>query len=142
MDARFFILAVAAALAACTPPAPEAPPAAEIEAIEYASVNAPSPNVRVTSPLTVSGVAPNTWYFEAQFDAQLIGADGAVIAEAPARAQTDWTVPGAVPYAATFEFNVTADTPVTILLRQYRSEEAGEPAALEVRVPVVLAPPG
>ena len=82
---------VLSALAACSPPTAQAP--AEPTGADAARsgvtivVNAPRAGARVTSPLRVEGTAPGDWFFEAVFPAELRGADGALIAEAPAEAQ-------------------------------------------------------
>jgi hypothetical protein len=105
------------------------------------SVTAPVAGATATSPLTVTGVAPNDWYFEAVFDAVLLDARGAVLAEAPARAQSDWTTPGPVPFKAEFSYAVSTTQAGTLVLTE---DQTGEPDAgdttpvREVRIPVVL----
>jgi hypothetical protein len=101
-------------------------------------VTSPTANARVTSPLIVEGTAPGDWYFEAQFPAELIGAGGAVLAEAPARAQDDWMTEAPVRYRAELAFNVTQETPATLVLQEDMPADNASPR--EVRVPVVLAP--
>ena len=86
----------------------------------------------------VEGSAPGDWYFEAQFAAKLIGADGATIGEAPARAQSDWMTEAPVRYRAEFTFNVTQDTPATLVLQEDMPADNANPR--EIRVPVVLIP--
>ncbi len=129
----------AALLCACTPPssAPKADaPAASTDII----VDNVTFNQRLTSPFTVTGKAPGTWYFEAVFQAKLVAADGAVIAEAPAQAQSDWMTEAPVPFAAAFTFSVPSDTRATLLLAEdiYRSEDHPE-ATRVLKIPVVLA---
>jgi hypothetical protein len=146
-------------LAACTPetkPA-EAPvaqtepaPAQSAEAAAASRVNVdvgaatqPADGSKVMSPLEVTGVAPNDWYFEAVFPLKLIGADGAVIAEAPAQAQTDWTVAGPVTFKGRFAFTVDKDTPATLVLEEDmpgQDDKGDDKPARTVRIPVVLAP--
>lgn len=130
------------ALCACGPsqqvqppaPAPAAAPAAAAE-IE---VSSPQPGAAVTSPIRVAGVAPGTWYFEAVFDAQLVGADGQVLAQAPARAQSDWMTTGPVPFVAELTFETRTQTPATIVLTEDQSGEKPNPR--QVRIPVTLSP--
>jgi hypothetical protein len=132
LKVRFVLAAVA--LAAC---APQKPP--EAHAV-LATVAAPTVGARVQSPLTVSGVAPGDWYFEAVFPLQLMDADGKVVAEAPARAQTDWTAPGDKAFTGELSFDVRVETPAVVILQEdMPGEEAGAPPR-EVRVPVVLLP--
>ena len=139
MTTRFLLAAAAVMIAACSPPASEE--RAPAPAIELATVDAPAANARVTSPLTISGSAPPSWYFEEQFDAVLIGDDGTVYAQAPARASGEAQGDAVRPYAGEISFTVSADTPATLLLQeQSAGEDDGGQA--EVRVPVVLTPAG
>jgi len=135
-------LFLAVALAACSqpapPPAPAEAPATAI--IETPSVNVTSPlaDTRVTSPLIVEGTAPGDWYFEAQFPLQLRAADGALLAEAPARAQSDWMTEAPVPFRGELSFRVTHDTPATLILQEDMPGEGATPR--EITIPVVLVP--
>jgi len=128
----------AAALVGCSPApsskGPEAPPAAPT-LVSPTTVNAPAAFARVTSPLTVTGISRG-WYFEGSFPAKLVGADGHVIAEAPAQAQGDWMTSAPVPFSAVLIFTVTQDTPANIVLEQDMPGEGQEPQ--RVTVPVVL----
>lgn len=137
-----FIVAAACTLAllACSPPASAPAPEAEPVATEAPGVvvSTPASGARVTSPLIVEGTAPGDWYFEAQFVAQLRGADGALLAEAPARAQDDWMTEAPVPYRAEFTFNVTQETPATVVLQEDMPADNAHPR--EVTLPVVLVP--
>lgn len=139
---RFVAAACAIALGACSQPAPapqtETPATSESTASPGVVVDALAPGARVTSPFFVEGTAPGDWYFEAQFAAKLTGADGAVIAEAPARAQSDWMTEAPVRYRAEFTFNITQETPATLVLQEDMPADNAHPR--EVRIPVVLAP--
>ncbi|MEQ1816961.1 MAG: Gmad2 immunoglobulin-like domain-containing protein, partial [Terricaulis sp.] len=130
------------ALAACSPPAPPAetpPPATTDEAATPGVViDSLQAGARVTSPFAVEGAAPGDWYFEAQFAAKLVGADGATIAEAPARAQSDWMTEAPVRYRAEFTFAVTQETPATLVLQEDMPADNAHPR--EVTIPVVLVP--
>lgn len=138
---RFFLAALA--LAACSPQpgdAPLAEPAAvaEVAPLTVATIATPAPNARVTSPLTVSGRAPAGWFFENQFPVQLLDAQGAVIAQAPATPRINWTEPGDKDYDATLTFTVTRETPATLVVMQDMPGEGEEPE--QTRIEVVLAP--
>ncbi|MBX3429353.1 MAG: hypothetical protein KF779_07215 [Hyphomonadaceae bacterium] len=135
------IAAMGLALLACSPPqAPTEAPAttAETSAAPNVVIETPASGARVTSPLVVEGTATGDWYFEAQFPAKLVGADGAVIAEAPAMAQSDWMTEAPVQYRATFTFAVTEETPATLVLEE--DMPADNAAPREVTIPVVLVP--
>jgi len=63
-------------------------------------------NQLVTSPLTVTGEAKGTWFFEATFPIKLTDWDGRVLAESFATAKSDWMTEDFVPFEATFDFEV------------------------------------
>jgi hypothetical protein len=135
------LILTAALLAAACSPAPQPDPApAPATALDVASVEAPQAGARVTSPLAISGIAPGNWYFENQFPTQLVAADGTVLAEAPAHPRVSWTDPGDKTFDATLTFNVTADTPATLVLQEDMPGEGNTPR--ETRVELVLTPAG
>jgi hypothetical protein len=141
MTIRLLSAAAIAALAAACSPAPTVRGDRQADAAEYATVEAPAANARVASPLTVSGAAPASWFYDEQFDAILLGEDGTVYGQASAHAPANWTGQGPTPFTAEFAFTVSADTPAAVILQeQSMNGEQDEP--LEVRVPIVLAPPG
>lgn len=115
-------------------PAPAVAPAAASE-IEITS---PQAGATVTSPIRVTGVAPGNWYFEAVFDAQLVGADGEVLAQAPAQAQSNWMTTGPVPFVAELTFGTSVETAATIVLTEDNSGDKPNPR--QVRIPVTLRP--
>ncbi len=105
------------------------------------SVTSPATGATTTSPLTVTGVAPNDWYFEAVFDAVLLDAQGNLLTQAPAQAQSDWTRPGPVPFRAVFSYAVDATQTGTVVLTEDQTGKGadGDDVPLrEVRIPVVL----
>lgn len=132
---------LALALAACSPPA-EQPAATTVETTQTEGVSivvaAPQTGAHVSSPLHVEGTAPGDWFFEAQFPAELRSADGALIAEAPARAQSDWMTERPVPYAAELQFDVERETQATLVLKE--DVPSGLPGQREISIPVVLEP--
>lgn len=58
----------------------------------------------ISSPLTVTGEARGTWYFEGSFPVVLTNWDGEIIAEAQASAQGEWMTEDFVPFEAELEF--------------------------------------
>jgi len=107
------------------------------------SVTSPAVGSTTTSPLRVTGVAPNDWYFEAVFDAVLLDAQGNLLTQAPAQAQSDWTKPGPVPFKAVLSYAVDATQTGTVVLTEDQTGkgEDGDDAPLrEVRIPVTLTP--
>jgi hypothetical protein len=136
------LLLFALALAACSPqPVPTAPLAAETAdavPLTTATITTPEPNARITSPLVVSGRAPAGWFFENQIPVQLLDAQGAVIAQAPATPRINWTEPGDKDYDATLTFTVTRETPATLVVMQDMPGEGEEPK--QTRIELMLAP--
>jgi len=139
---RLVILLAALALSACTPPATqESTEIAETAttADDLATVDTPSVNARVTSPLAVTGTAPANWYFENQFPVSLVDGQGAEIVMAPATPRVNWTE-NALPkqFDATLTFSVTTETQAVLVLQEDMPGEGETPR--EVRVPVILIP--
>ena len=67
-------------------------------------VTSPKQNQEIASPLTITGEARGTWYFEASFPVVLVDWDGLIIAEGHAEAQSDWMTEEFVPFKATLTF--------------------------------------
>jgi hypothetical protein len=141
---RTLVLVAALALAACSPPATqekaEIAPAAETAttADDLASVTTPQANARVTSPLTVTGIAPANWYFENQFPVRLEDSQGNELASAPATPRVNWTE-NAEPkeFDATLTFTVPFDTQAMLVLQEDMPGEGETPR--EIRIPVTAA---
>ena len=144
------LLVIALALvAACSPPAekakgqganPERTTAADtgvartgVASDDLVLTKGPAAGARVASPLSVEGSAPNDWFSAGEFVAQIVNADGIVIAQSPALPQSDWQKPGAVPFIADLVFEVDADTPATLLLQEPHGQ-----TPREKRIAVVL----
>lgn len=64
----------------------------------------PSVGAVVASPLSLSGRARGTWYFEGSFPVVLTDWDGKIIAQGPATAQSEWMTTAFVPFTATLTF--------------------------------------
>lgn len=69
-------------------------------------VESPEANATVASPLTVSGKARGSWYFEAVFPVELVDSNGNLIAQVNASATEDWMTEEFVPFTATLDFQV------------------------------------
>lgn len=65
----------------------------------------------VASPLTITGKAKGSYYFEASFPIMLTDWDGRIIATTTAQASSDWMSTGYVPFTATISFSVPSTTP-------------------------------
>lgn len=61
-------------------------------------------NQKITSPITITGEARGTWYFEASFPVRIEDANGKVLAQGPAQAQGEWMTENYVPFSITLNF--------------------------------------
>ncbi len=69
------------------------------------TVTSPILGATVTSPLTVKGEVPGSWYFEASFPMVIVNWDGLIIGEGYATAQAQWMTPEMVPFVGTVNFD-------------------------------------
>jgi hypothetical protein len=75
------------------------------------NVTSPQPSATVTNPITVSGQARGTWFFEASFPLVVTDWDGRIIGEGFATADGDWMTEDFVPFMGTISYDLPADTP-------------------------------
>ena len=95
----------------------------------------PLPGEKVASPLTISGRARGTWYFEATAPVELRDASGTVIAHGTIRAQGDWMTTDFVPFTATLTFTAPVTSTGTLILKN--DNPSGDPARQkELDIPV------
>ncbi len=71
---------------------------------EQIIVQNPQPDDVITSPLTISGEARGSWFFEGEFPVILTDWDGLIIAETQATADGEWMTEDFVSFSATLEF--------------------------------------
>ena len=127
--------------------APSAPAAVKKYASAEASSTAPlSAQVVVSSPVsgasversfTVSGVAPNGWYFEAVFPIQVRDGNDDLIATGQGKAESDWTAAGPVPFSATITLDQQYSGPANLIL--LKDNPSGLPENMdEVTVPIIV----
>lgn len=76
-----------------------------VEKSNLIRLTSPLPNATVSSPLTITGEARGTWFFEASFPIYITDWDGKIIGEGFATAQSDWITTDFVPFTATLTFN-------------------------------------
>ena len=102
---------------------------------EKVRVTSPTPNSIITSPLTVSGSARGTWYFEASFPVELVDGNGRQIAIKPAQTTSDWMTTDFVPFTMTLTYAKPTTATGTLIL--HKDNPSGDPARDEsVRIPV------
>ncbi len=70
----------------------------------------------LTSPITIEGEAKG-WYFEASFPVQLLDANGKILFEGPATAQSDWMTSAFVPFKITVTFTKPSTATGTLIFR-------------------------
>jgi hypothetical protein len=102
------------------------------------TVSSPTSGQKVSSPLTVTGQARGTWYFEASFPVELRNAAGAIIAQGPGQAQGEWMTENFVPFKSTLTFPAQpAGSKGTLILR--KDNPSGDPARDQsVSIPVTF----
>lgn len=68
-------------------------------------ITSPLPGNVVSSPVTITGEARGTWYFEASFPVFITDWDGKIIGQGIATAQSNWMTSEFVPFVATLTFD-------------------------------------
>lgn len=117
------------------PPPVAVDSAAPVNTADLIHVNRPGKNELVTSPLTISGQARGTWYFEASFPVILISGNGDTLAVKPAQAQGEWMTADFVPFTLTLDFAAPATPGGTLILKKDNPSGLPEHDA-ELRIPV------
>jgi len=79
-------------------------------------ITQPAANSTVASPLTVTGQAVGSWYFEASFPIKLYSSGNTLIGQTTAQAQGNWMTTSMVPFIATFVFPAQAAGSTGILV--------------------------
>lgn len=67
-------------------------------------VTSPTPNEKISSPLTIKGEARGYWYFEASFPAELLDSTGKILWQGPVQATTEWMTENFVPFELSITF--------------------------------------
>jgi hypothetical protein len=67
-------------------------------------LTSPLAGASITSPVTITGRARGTWFFEASFPVNIVDWDGLIIGQGIAQAQGDWMTSEYVPFTATITF--------------------------------------
>lgn len=99
------------------------------------TVNSPKPLAEVSSPVTITGQARGSWYFEASFPVTIEDANGNVLGAAPAQAQGDWMTERFVPFEATLTFSAPPTATGTLILK--KDNPSGLPEhADQLRIPI------
>lgn len=89
----------------CARPEPVAPqPEPVSQVTENVHVDSPQFSSPLTSPITITGSARGTWFFEGSFSIVLTGSNNEVLGTAIAQAQGEWMTTEFVPFTATLNF--------------------------------------
>jgi hypothetical protein len=103
------------------------------------TINAPKAGDRITSPLTVSGVVPGPWSFEANFPVEIVDADHKKVAEGYATVEGDWMTTKPVKFTASVPFKPPVTDDGFVIIR--KANPSGDQATDDsVEVPIKFGP--
>lgn len=100
-------------------------------------LTSPTSGSTVTNPLTLSGEARGTWFFEGSFPVRLEDVNGNVITSTIATSSEEWMTEEFIPFLAYLDFSVTTDTQAIIVFKKDNPSDI-RANDQEVRVPVIL----
>ena len=99
------------------------------------TINTPKAGDRISSPLTVSGVVPGPWSFEANFPVEILDADRKKVAEGYATVKGDWMTTEPVAFTATVPFKPPVTDDGFVIIR--KANPSGDQATDDsVEVPI------
>ncbi|MFA5070414.1 MAG: Gmad2 immunoglobulin-like domain-containing protein [Patescibacteria group bacterium] len=110
----------------------------ELEKADLITITSPRPNAIVTSPMSVSGQAKGTWFFEGVFPVKLTDENNNVLAETQAQASGDWMTENFVEYTATLTYTTPLSGKLYMILS--KANPSGLAAnADELKIPLKLS---
>lgn len=110
---------------------------ANTEELDLIHVVGPTRNATATSPLTITGEARGTWYFEASFPIRLYDAEGELLGTSIAQAEGDWMTENFVSFSSVLSFTPPSTNTGTLVLQ--KDNPSGLPEHdKEVRIPVTF----
>ncbi len=100
------------------------------------TVDSPTKGEQISSPVTITGFARGTWYFEASFPIEIADATGKIIGQGHAEAQSDWMTENFVPFTAvvTFYEQPEGSTGTIIVHKDNPSGDAARDRALQIPI--------
>lgn len=143
-----FVLAAALAvlglaIGACGVPSGDEPSAvndsAGEEVSEVITVETPAEGEQVNTPLTVTGEARGTWFFEGDFPIRLMTEDGEVLESHYATAQGEWMTEDFVPFEGEMAFSVEEETEAVLRLERDNPSDKEE-LDMHMDIPLTLLP--
>ncbi|MFA4834290.1 MAG: GerMN domain-containing protein [Patescibacteria group bacterium] len=109
----------------------------ELEKADLIKVDSPRPNQVIKSPLSITGQARGSWFFEASFPAVLLNDKGETIVSGIASAKGNWMTEDFVPFEAQLKFSAAPGTKGELVLK--KDNPSGLPENDdELRIPVVF----
>ncbi len=110
---------------------------ADLSSISYVdevSISNPQPNEIINSPLTVTGQAKGTWFFEAIIPLKLVDAKDNLILAHYGQAESDWMTEEMVPFKAILDFATLADSGYLIISKDNPSGLPENDASIKIPV--------
>lgn len=102
-------------------------------------INQPQSKSVVSSPLTVSGEARGTWFFEGSLPVVIADATGNILVETYATSTQDWMTEDYIPFTATVTFSVNEQQRGELIIQKANPSGLPENTA-EIHVPITLQP--
>lgn len=109
----------------------------ELEKLDEIKIAQPRPNEKIESPLTITGEARGTWYFEGIFSVKILDGDNKVIATTNASSQGEWMTEEFVAFKATLEFTAQAGEKGILILEKNNPSGLAEKAD-QLSVPLIF----
>jgi hypothetical protein len=102
---------------------------------ETIRVDNPHPDQLISSPLTISGQARGTWFFEASAPVQLVDETGTVLAESSIEAQGEWMTEAFVEFSGQLVFDSGQSKAGTLIVQNDNPSDIPENSrALQIPV--------
>ena len=134
------LAALGLAMGACDVPNGDDPPAAnEDDVSAFITVETPAEAEQVSTPLTVTGEARGTWFFEGDFPIHLLTEEGDILESHFATAQDEWMTEDFVPFEGEIAFTVEEETSAVLRLERDNPAEKEE-LDMHLDIPLTLLP--
>jgi len=98
----------------------------EIAKADLIKIASPRPNGTIVSPITITGEAVGSWYFEGEFSIFLYDVLGNEIGRANADAQGEWMTENFVDFSASMTFDNEASGPGELQLVKSNPSDIGD----------------
>jgi hypothetical protein len=104
-------------------------------------ITSPKSGQTVSSPLTLTGQARGTWFFEASAPVYLADANGKKIAQGTIKAEGDWMTTNLVPFSGTLTWTASSSATSTKGALVFMNDNpSGNPSLQKtVTVPVIIS---